>query len=121
MDEPIAPPREVSSEKDHGAIKELLEKNLKWSQIIYEQNRKINTKLLWMNIGSWFRVFIIIAPVILGVIFFPSLYRKFQDRYGALFSIPTNATKPSSSSVDEMLKVLSLTAEQKEQLRSILK
>ena len=126
MEEPIVSTTAVESKavpnNDHVGIKELLEKNLKWSQIIYEQNRKINSKLLWMNITSWVRVLVILAPLVAGILFLPTLYKKFQERYG--FLLPSNARPTAQqppSSVEEMLKVLPLTDAQKAQLRGMLK
>ena len=51
------------------SLKELIEKNLKWSQIIYEQNRKLNGKLLWMAVSSWLKIFIILIPLVAAGIF----------------------------------------------------
>ncbi len=63
---PVSPPSAVTEEKD---IKNLLEKNLKWSQIIYEQNRRLQQAMTWMLIGNWIRLFILLVTV-LFVIFF---------------------------------------------------
>jgi hypothetical protein len=91
MDEQSLPSSEVPKDNDHVAIKGLLEKNLKWSQII------------------------------LGILFFPTLLRKFEERYGAWFGITSMEEKPSPQSVEEMIRVLPITDVQKDQLRSMLK
>ncbi len=59
-------------------IKGLLEKNLKWSQIIYEQNRRLQQAMTWMLIGNWIRLFILLL-IVLFVIFFagPALRQIF--------------------------------------------
>ncbi len=122
MPEEVFPISDTPKDTDHVAIKELLEKNLKWSQIIYEQNRKINSKILWMNITSWVRVLVILAPLVAGILFLPALYKKFQERYG--FLLPASAPPAAQQaplSVEEMLKILSLTDAQRAQLRGMLK
>ncbi|GEM_PF-2854933 len=65
-DVPIVP---ASSEKATPNFQELLEKNIKWSQVIYHQNRKIQRRLTWMTVGNYIRLFLILLPLILGVFF----------------------------------------------------
>ena len=109
-------------------IKELLEKNLKWSQIIYEQNRKINRKLVWAAVASWFRLFLILIPLLLALWFLPPYIRQVMDSYGSLFNnfVPqqnsTNSTSaPSPESVESLLRVLPISETQKEQIRAMMK
>ncbi len=64
-------------------LKILIEKNIKWSQVIYHQNRKIQRRLSWMVFGSYFRLFLILVPLILGFIFLPSLITDFMNQYGS--------------------------------------
>ncbi len=65
-DAPVLP---VSSDAKSPDLRELLEKNIKWSQVIYHQNRKIQRRLTWMTIGSYLRLFLILLPLIVGVFF----------------------------------------------------
>ncbi len=102
-------------------LHELMEKNLKWSQIIYEQNRKINAKLLWMVIGSWFRVLLILAPLVLAVVYAPTIYRKFQEKYGALLQGVSAGGQANTASFQELFKVLPLSDLQREQLKGLIK
>jgi len=103
-------------------IKKLLEKNLKWSQIIYEQNRKINRKLMWQAVSGWVRVFVILIPLILAVWFLPSYINQFLDKYGSWFGIKkTPVTTTSDASIEQILKMVPLDAAKQEQLKAILK
>ncbi len=107
-------------------IKELLEKNLKWSQIIYEQNRKINHKLVWAAVASWFRLFLILIPLLLALWFLPPYIRQIAESYGTLFNfLPQNSTSntanPNPESVESLLRVLPISDAQKEQLRAMMK
>jgi hypothetical protein len=110
-----APKRE--SEVD---IRELLEKNLKWSQIIYEQNRKINSKLLWTAIGSWFKVFLILVPLILAALFFAPMAKNLSAMYSDLLMGGVPNTK-TTDSLEQVLKLIPLNPAQQEQLKAILK
>lgn len=67
-------PHEV---QDKDSMKELIEKNIKWSQVIYAQNKRINKRLTMMVLGSYLRFFLIITPLILGLIYLPPLIRDF--------------------------------------------
>ncbi len=115
-----APAADISkpiTPKVQQTIEELLEKNLKWSQIIYEQNRKIQHKLLWLAIGSWVRVLVIAVPLVLGTLYLAPFVRN----YYCLFSGQNCPTSVSHSSWDSIIQTLPLTAEQKAQLKNSLK
>ena len=63
---------------------EMLKKSLQWSQIIYEQNKKIKYRLnliIWGGILKWV---LILAPVILGIIFLPPLLKQYWSQYSGL-------------------------------------
>ena len=70
-----------NSDKDKD-LKELIEKNIKWSQVIYEQNRKIKHRLTMMVVGNYLRLLLIIAPIVLGFIFLPPLLEDIFGQYG---------------------------------------
>ncbi len=106
---------------DTETIKELLEKNLKWSQIIYEQNRKINNKLMWSAIGSWFRILLIVVPLIFAIWFLPPIIQGLQSTYGSLLGGGATSSKPNSNSIDQLLKMLPLDPAKQEQLKALLK
>src|SRR6266545_1099938 len=75
---PGEPPVEaVKKDVSPEALRELLEKNLKWSQIIYEQTRKINSKLFWKTVWGWllFLIFFVI-PTALSIWYLPTLIRN---------------------------------------------
>lgn len=81
---PILPPEKLEP-SDHGDLKTLIEKNIKWSQVIYNQNRKIQRRLSWIVFGSYLRLFLILVPVILGIIYLPPLIADAWTQYGSAF------------------------------------
>lgn len=101
-------------------IKELLEKNLKWSQIIYEQNRKINNKLMWSTVAGWVRVFLILLPLLAAAWFLPDLIEKFQNIYNDLMLIDTNSVG-TPNSFDKLMQIIPLDPAKQEQLKALLK
>src|SRR3989338_10629452 len=114
----------VATEKDTSpsALRELMEKNLKWSQIIYEQNRKINSKLFWHAFAGWVRVFIIIVPLILAAIYLPPYVSKIWNQYQNLLgqtNILSNGV--SSNTLEKFLQLLPLDVAKQEQVKTILK
>jgi len=68
-------------------LKELIEKNIKWSQVIYEQNKKINRRLTWMVVTGYIKLAIILAPLIIALIYLPPLIKDFIDQYGSVIGV----------------------------------
>lgn len=99
-------------------LKDLLEKNLKWSQIIYEQNRKINNKLLWSAVANWIRLGLILVPFILALWFLPSIVRNFIDTYERFLNPGANTT--TINNFEDFIKLLPLNAEQQLQLKAVM-
>jgi len=100
-------------------IKELLEKNLKWSQILYEQNRKINSKLFWWDVAGWIKIAIIAVPVVLAFIYLPPYLQSFFKQYQNILGI-TKTVPVDTNSVQTLLNNLNLSQTQKEAAKSIL-
>jgi len=103
------------------SVHELLEKNLKWSQIIYEQNRKINNKLVWTAVASWLKLLIILIPLIVAFFYLPPLVKDFIAKYGQLLGI----VSPSLAGVDTsalggVFDNLSLDSSQLEQIKTFI-
>ncbi|HAT03767.1 MAG TPA: hypothetical protein DCS29_03275 [Candidatus Magasanikbacteria bacterium] len=69
------------SSQTHGELKDLIEKNIKWSQVIYNQNKKIKHRLTLMVVGSYLRLVLILAPIILGIIYLPPLLNNLWNQY----------------------------------------
>lgn len=108
------------------ALRELMEKNLKWSQIIYEQNRKINRKLLWTALAGWLRLLILIAlvavPIVLGFMYLPALVRDTRAKIDSLSGKITSTTNQlPPGAVDQILKILPVDSAARAQLKTILK
>ena len=120
---PIVPPLAAVVIKDDSpkALRELLEKNLKWSQIIYEQNRKINSKLMWMSIADWVRIGLILAPIVIAALLLPSLWRSFTTNYGDLLNSSDADKTYSSSASARLLELLPLNSAERDQLKAIIK
>ncbi len=106
--------------KAEPSLKELIEKNLKWSQIIYEQNRKINNKLLWSAAANWLRLLVIVVPIILAFIFLPPLLKNVWSQYGDLLG-KAPATGAKQDSLENLLKLFNLNPAQQEQIKTLLK
>ncbi len=107
------------------ALRELLEKNLKWSQIIYEQTRKINSKLFWKSVWGWVIFFIlVVAPTAFTIWYLPPLLRGLEKKYQPLLSLMGSASATSTvnnmGSIDEILKLLPISNEQKSSLKAVL-
>jgi hypothetical protein len=102
------------------SMKDLLEKNLKWSQIIYEQNRKINSKLFWMSVAGWIRLVIIVVPILLALWFLPPVIRDAKGAYDKFFDSKSSSVS-SGASLEQILKLLPIDTAGQEQLKALLK
>ena len=103
-------------------LKGLVEKNLKWSQIIYEQNRKINNKLLWTAIAGWVRVALILVPIVLGIFFLSPLLKGVVSQYSELLGVSSeNASSTPQSSLDNLFKLFNVDPAKQEQIKALLK
>lgn len=119
--EKIAPPlmKPPVDDSPH-ALRELLEKNLKWSQIIYEQNRRINRKMLWTLIIGWIEVAVIVLPLIAAGLLLPTIWKTVSQEFPQLFGNPASG-QMTTSSMEKLLDVLPVNGTQRDQLKSILK
>ncbi len=74
----------VEEKKGEENLKELVEKSIKWTQVVYEQNQKIKHRITMMVIGSYLRLLLIVVPIIFAVIYLPPLLRPMFEQYSAL-------------------------------------
>ena len=114
----------VSSEtvKSEASLKELMEKNLKWSQIIYEQNRKINNKLLWAAIFSWLKIIIIVGSIVWVIIYLQPMFKNVWAQYNELMggaAAAEGASQPGS--LESLFKFFNLDPAKQEQLKTLFK
>ena len=103
-------------------INELLTNNLKWSQIIYEQNRKINRKLFWYSFFNYLKFALIIIPLVIGLFYvLPSINSLFQTF--DIFSGDSMNQKSSTEQnilIENFLEQMPLDQLKKEQIRALL-
>ena len=111
-------PKDVSPQ----ALRELMEKNLKWSQIIYEQNRRINSKLFWAAFASWFKIIIFIVLTGATLFLVSPLVRQMVGAYNSIVGGNSSwklNNNPTASSPDQLLHLLPITDAQREELKQL--
>ncbi|MDD2758192.1 MAG: hypothetical protein PHD72_02345 [Patescibacteria group bacterium] len=120
---PVTPPA-VSTKlplKNEGDVRELLEKNLKWSQIIYEQNRRIY-RHLWLGvIFTWVKWAIILAVLVLGTYFAWPLVKNLQAQYSLLMNQFSPGRPLDKTTVESILKLLPLDQVNQDQVKALVK
>ena len=104
-------------------INELLTNNLKWSQIIYEQNRKINNKLFWSSVFSYLKVALIVVPLIIGFIYLMPNVNNFLSALDSFSGINTTQEGASQQNalIDALLKQLPIDQSKQEQIKALFK
>jgi len=111
----------VGGGKAEKTLQEMLEKNLKWSQIIYEQNRRISRRLLWTLIIGWMKWVLIAAVIVLSIWYAWPIYRTFQAQYSAIVN-QMDPTKPlDKAGLEKVLQMLPLNSASQEQIKALLK
>lgn len=128
-------PKKITAEalsmedRQPSGLKELIEKNIKWSQVIYEQNKKIKRRLTLMVFGNYLRLIIILTPIIFGIIYLPPLIQKLFENYGGVFESVGGKQGLPLDQMGGMIQMLlggnaegalkQITPEQLEMIRSI--
>ncbi len=73
-------------------LQKLLQENLKISKDLYEMTKKIKHWVAWQRVWGVVKILIIAIPLILGIIYGPTLLREALKPYQELLSIGTGAT-----------------------------
>lgn len=90
----------------------------------YEQNRKINRKLVWAALAGWLRLLIILIPLAFALFYMPPIIKQIWNQYSLLTSMTDNystSTIKSSNTLDNLMKILNLTPKQQEQVNNLTK
>lgn len=74
---------EVREEKNDD-LQSLLKENLAMTKEIRAMVRHINVYVAWQRIFGWIKVFIIIIPIVIGIIYLPPIV---QDAYQNLMKL----------------------------------
>jgi len=103
-------------------MQEMLEKNLKWSQIIYEQNRRIIRRLTLSAVVAWVKWLFIIAVLIWGAWYGWPIVKKVNQQYESIvgqFQAVTTGKNDETSALQKILNLLNLNEQQAEQLKAM--
>jgi hypothetical protein len=73
-------------------LKDLLEQSSAISQELHTITRKFSHWILWQRVWGVFKVLIIIIPIILGIIYLPSLLKDLSGPYQQLLNISSGMT-----------------------------
>lgn len=109
------------TKEEEVGLRELLEKNLKWSQIIYEQNRRIGRRLLLGSIASWVKWAIIIGALIWGTWYVWPLTKDLVSQYQALIGGSPSGQKLDPATLDKILRMIPLSESEKDQIKAMNK
>lgn len=103
---------ENTSEKKEQDLRALIEKSIKLSEEVYEQNKKINRKLRNMALGSYLRLALVITPIIIGIIYLSPYFSQVFKQYQRLLNVDDILTAEqftgvsSANQVKEIIELL---------------
>ena len=81
----------------------------------------LNSKLLGPPLPAGLDFFIIAIPLVIALVYLPSLYREFKVKDDQLLGGDGKTQTLAPSSLDQLFKLLPLDAAKQEQLKAILK
>lgn len=104
-------------------INELLTNSLKWSQIIYEQNRKINRKLFWNSFFNYLKLAVIIIPLAIGFLYVLPNISNFLGVTDIFFDNKLNQKIgiEEGGYIESLLDQLPVDQAKKEEIKSLLR
>ena len=73
-------------------FKKILEENLKLSQEIQENTKYIKKYVIWSQVFGVIKVLLIVVPIVLGILYLPSLLGSALAPYKELLQIPDQAS-----------------------------
>ena len=99
-------------------IKQLLETSIKWNEVVYDSVEKLNRHFKWMHIAGWFKLLIVVLPLILGTVYLIPYIEPTMQLYKDLLSnISPLLRTGTAGSIQEIPGVSSLSPES---LRQVL-
>jgi hypothetical protein len=100
-----APKTDISINLKDDSLKELIEKNIKWSQVIYEQNKKIKRRMGWMVFVGYLKIVLILAPIIFALIYLSPHFKQIFEQYSSLLGSggATSLLEQSGLPINEIL------------------
>lgn len=69
---------------DNGELKNLLEENLKLAQQTHDMVRSIKHHIVLEQVFNIIKILIIVVPIILGIIYLPSILKPYLDQYNQI-------------------------------------
>ncbi len=87
-------------------MKKLLEQNLAYSKQIYLISRKVKSYILWGRIMSFISLLLVVVPLILGVIYLPSLLNNYMGKF-----LPLGSAGSQSAGLESLLEGTNLNKE----------
>ncbi len=103
--------QESISKNEVQDLRTLIEKSLKLSEEVYDQNKKINKKLRNMVLGSYLRLALVIIPIIIGIIYLPPYFSQIFKQYQELLNVDNILTVEQftgSSSANQIKEIIEL-------------
>lgn len=79
----------ISTSKDNDS-NDLLRRNLKMNEEMHEMLKDVKRYILWRRIWTAIKIFVIVIPLILGVIYLPPLVKDWVNRSQGFFNIGSN-------------------------------
>ncbi len=74
----VVNPTDLNITEPDKEIKKLMEKNLELTEKMYEMTKYIKRYVIWSQILSVLKIFIIVIPIALGIFYLPALLNQYK-------------------------------------------
>jgi len=83
-------------QKNKDSLEELLEKNIKLTEEVRDMTIHIKKFIYWQRIFGFLKLFIILIPIILSIIYLPPLLGQVFEQYQSIIGIQEDFQNASS-------------------------
>lgn len=106
------------------SLEDLIEKNIKLSEIILAQSTKIKRRITLLVVGDYLKLLVIIAPIVVAVIYLPPIFKQVMSQYGELLGSPNTGFDLKSLFTGSQVKpqdvISNMSPENLQKLRDVL-
>jgi hypothetical protein len=97
---------EISKQNLEGGLAARVEYAIQLSEKLLEDNRKIKYRITMMTIGSYLRLLLFLAPIIIGIIYLPPIFKDILEQYKSILNIGVNPAGIPSGQINNFLELL---------------
>ena len=97
---------EISKQSLEGGLAARVEYSIQLSEKLLEDNKKIKLRITMMTIGSYLRLVLFLAPIVIGIIYLPPIFKDIFEQYKSIINMGVNPAGIPSEQINNFLELL---------------